>query len=55
MAPSPNQKFPFGKSDAIRRFKHFTGQAIFAAAAKSPEGYKNHNCRKGYDQPGYQP
>ncbi|ETR67110.1 MAG: hypothetical protein OMM_11942 [Candidatus Magnetoglobus multicellularis str. Araruama] len=33
------------EKSAIRRFKHFTGRAIFAAAAKdqkAPEGYKNH-------------
>jgi WD40 repeat protein len=33
------------EKSAIRRFKHFTGRAIFAAAAKdqkAPEGYRNH-------------
>ncbi|KPA13953.1 secreted protein containing Peptidase C14, caspase catalytic domain protein [Candidatus Magnetomorum sp. HK-1] len=33
------------EKSAIRRFKHFTGRAIFAAAAKdqkAPEGYNNH-------------
>jgi uncharacterized caspase-like protein len=33
------------EKSAIKRFKHFTGRAIFAAAAKdqkAPEGYRNH-------------
>ncbi|KPA13689.1 secreted protein containing Peptidase C14, caspase catalytic domain protein [Candidatus Magnetomorum sp. HK-1] len=47
---SSNESGPFAmrgleEKSAIRRFKHFTGRAIFAAAAKNQkatEGYKNH-------------